>query len=57
MTGQDAEPGLAPHLSRILAQDYPRFSEVEMCRRRELLEAVMGKADVGHGGFLRIGRA
>lgn len=24
MTGQDAEPGLAPHLSRILEQDYPR---------------------------------
>lgn len=48
MTGQDAGPGLAPQLSRILEQDYPRFSEVEMRRRRELLEAAMGEADVGH---------
>ena len=48
MTDQDAEPGLPPRLSRILEQDYPRFSEVEMRRRRELLEAAMGEADVGH---------
>ena len=47
MTGQDSGPGLPPHLSRILEQDYPRFSEVEMRRRRELLEAAMGEADVG----------
>lgn len=52
MTGQDAEPGLAPHLSRILEQDYPRFSAVVL-----ITDDGIERLHAAPRGFLGIGRA
>jgi Xaa-Pro aminopeptidase len=39
---------LPPHLARIVATDYPRFSDAEMARRRAAIEAALAQADCGH---------
>jgi Xaa-Pro aminopeptidase len=39
---------LAPKLKRIMAQEYPRFSDAEYARRHKALGAVMEKAGVDH---------
>jgi Xaa-Pro dipeptidase len=39
---------LAPHLQRILDSEYPRFSEIEMARRRTALEPALAEAGVDH---------
>lgn len=44
MSGLD----LAPHLRAVMAQEYPRFSDVEYARRHRRLAAVMEKAEVDH---------
>jgi Xaa-Pro dipeptidase len=37
-----------PHLARITEAEYPRFSELEMARRREAVEALLAQADCDH---------
>jgi len=39
---------LEPRLARIVAQEYPRFSDAEYARRHRALQAIMEKADVDH---------
>jgi Xaa-Pro dipeptidase len=39
---------LDPRLAAIHAQEYPRFSDAEMARRRTALARVMAEADVDH---------
>ena len=39
---------LEPRLKRIMAQEYPRFSDAEYARRHKALAAVMEKAGVDH---------
>jgi len=39
---------LPPHLARIVEVDYPRFSEVEMARRRAAIQALLAQADCDH---------
>src|SRR5712691_6899154 len=39
---------LGPRLAAIHAQEYPRFSDAEMARRRAALARVMAEADVDH---------
>ncbi len=42
-------PGdLAPRLARILEQEYPRFSDGEMQRRRDAMDSAMAEAGVEH---------
>jgi Xaa-Pro dipeptidase len=36
---------LPPHLARIVAAEYPRFSDGEMARRRAAVEALLGEAE------------
>ncbi|MGH7391648.1 MAG: M24 family metallopeptidase [Candidatus Rokuibacteriota bacterium] len=43
-----SELKLDPHLAAIHAQEYPRFSDAEMARRRAALARVMAEADVDH---------
>jgi Xaa-Pro aminopeptidase len=39
---------LPPHLARIVAAEYPRFSEPEMTRRRTLMQALLAEAECDH---------
>jgi Xaa-Pro aminopeptidase len=51
---------LSPHLQRLLAAEYPRFSNVEMARRRTAMESVLAEAGAEHlvfCGYNRTGSA
>src|SRR5690242_11081076 len=50
-------PPLPPHLQRILAADYPRFSAGEMKRRRDAVAAAMAQAECDHLIFCGANRA
>ena len=39
---------LPPHLARIVASEYPRFSAAEMARRRAAVEALLARAACDH---------
>jgi Xaa-Pro dipeptidase len=47
---------LPPHLARIVAAEYPRFSEQEMARRRAAMEALLAQADCDHLVFFGANR-
>ena len=39
---------LPPHLQAIVDAEYPRFSDVEMARRRRAIEDLLGEAGLDH---------
>jgi Xaa-Pro aminopeptidase len=43
-----APPAFSPDHLAILRQEYPRFSQTEMRRRRQMIEEVMARRDVEH---------
>lgn len=47
---------LSPHLARIAASDYPRFSDAEMARRRAAIEALLAQAACDHLIFVGVSR-
>ena len=48
---------LPPHLARLLAAEFPRFSAAEMARRRVAIEQAMGAAGAEHLVFCGYNRA
>ena len=48
MKRQTSALKLAPKLKSIMAQEYPRFSDAEMARRRAALARVIEEAGVDH---------
>jgi Xaa-Pro aminopeptidase len=47
---------LPPHLSRIVAAEFPRFSDAEMARRRAGVEALLAEAECDHLVFCGLNR-
>lgn len=52
-----APEGLAPDLSAIVEQEFPRFSAAEMARRHDAMAKVMAEAEVDHLLFYGANRA
>ena len=49
MEGRDSISfALPPHLRAILEADYPRFSDVEMVRRRAAIAGLLGESGLDH---------
>jgi Xaa-Pro aminopeptidase len=48
---------LPPHLERLLAADYPKFSDAEMARRRTAMGAALAAANADHLVFCGYNRA
>ncbi|MFL6974590.1 MAG: M24 family metallopeptidase [Xanthobacteraceae bacterium] len=48
---------LPPHLRRIVEVEYPRFSDVEMARRRAAIEALLAEAELEHLVFCGLNRS
>src|SRR4051812_37382830 len=47
---------LPPHLRRLVEIEYPRFSDIEMTRRRAAVEALLAQADINHLVFCGLNR-